>query len=240
MRRDIFLGAVAIARLTAAQNDEDDDDQVSGDERIEECFPDDPTAPCVSIENIEAICMQRGISLEDHQRCMCEGSFFEDWLGCRQCLRVNGALGEVEVEYWSSVMSGASTAMCDGESAPTTYWQDYFGSAIVTAEPPTEYSQGLGKTTLVTETDVSLYYTAPDSQGPGITPTVTPQTESETGTGTETTTTTSSDESSTTETETQTGDGQGNDDEDAAGRFYAHGAASVAAVVAGAALVMIL
>lgn len=158
---------------------------------------------------------------------------------------MNGALGQNEVNYWSSIAADASQNLCDRDSTPTTYWRDYFGSAI-TNPTGTDFtaSEGSGRATLVGDTDVSYYYTAPDSQGPGIMPTVTPQTGSETGTGTETTTTTtttSSDEISSTETQTQTGDNQGSgDNEDTAGRIFAHGAAGLAAVIAGAALIMIL
>ncbi|KAL2202750.1 hypothetical protein CC79DRAFT_1325575 [Sarocladium strictum] len=240
MRKDILLGAAGLAQLARSQSSSNNGD---GDERIDECFPDDPTAPCVAIANIESICMQRGISTEDHQRCMCDGSYFQDWAGCQQCLRVNGALGEVEVDYWSGVMSDASTALCDSDSEPTTWLRDYFSEAAATGAPLTVDGSAISKATLVSETDVSLYFTATESQGPGITPTVAPQSETETtsttegttGTGTETETQTG------TETETETGDGQDNGDEDdAAGSLYVHGASGVAAIMAVAALFVVM
>lgn len=148
-------------------------------------------------------------------------------------------------------MDSASSSLCDSDAEPTMFLNEMFAWEAISAGSYTEESAAYDATTFVggTTVAVSEYYTVPTDQGPGITPTVTPETEAETSS--EARTSTSGDETETeteteAETETETESGSGNDDDDnedddgAAGRVYAHGAAAIAMLMAGGAVFVAL
>ena len=169
MRRDVLLAGTALSQLTAAQTTTRDPypEPTVEDHAIKlapGCFPDDePSAPCVQIRIIEPICMQRGISYRDHQRCMCEGSYFRDWNGCQACLRVQGVYGEGSVRRWESIMDSASSSLCDSDAEPTMFLNEMFAWEAISAGSYTEESAAYDATTFVggTTVAVSEYYTVP-------------------------------------------------------------------------------
>ena len=138
--------------------------------------------PCTSIETIEVACLPNGTSsifLEAHAQCMCGGSFFADWVGCRSCLTAHGFLAERDAARFNSALAVVSRDMC-GDSAPTVPFQSLFESAAAAQPEPTTGATTTRSDPLSGSTDVSLYYTAPDSQGPGP---ITGSATSATGTG---------------------------------------------------------
>lgn len=96
---------------------------------------------------------------------MCNGSFFADWMGCRECLYVHGGLSERNVTYWEEVINGASSILCDA-ATPTADFTDAFAQAVAVATVPTT-----GAETMVDQSSgdaaISLYYTASGAQGAG-------------------------------------------------------------------------
>ena len=138
--------------------------------------------PCTSIETIEIACLPNGTSsifLEAHAQCMCGGSFFADWVGCRSCLVAHGFLAERGAAKFKSALAVVSSHMCS-DSAPTAPFQSLFESAAAAQPEPTTGATTTQSDPLSGSTDVSLYYTAPDSQGPGP---ITGSATSATGTG---------------------------------------------------------
>ncbi|KAH8170628.1 hypothetical protein LIA77_09409 [Sarocladium implicatum] len=236
MRRVFLLAGTALPCLTTSQTTSSDpwNPEVEDDapKLAPGCYPtSNPSAPCNQIAIIESTCMQRGISFPDHQLCMCSGSYFSDWRGCQACLRVQGVRGEGEVQYWQNIMDGASSSLCDSGAEPTTWLNEMFAWEAVSGAPRTGERAEYERTTFIggTTVAVSEYYTAPEEQGPGITPTISPQRETET---------TSTSESAT-ERETESGRSDDDDDEDgddgAAGKVHAGGAAAIAMIMAGVA-----
>ena len=143
--------------------------------------------PCVQIENIEIMCTPNGtepLYIEAHAQCMCHGSYFPEWTACRRCLYMHGQLSERDLSYYYSIASSASNALCGfldhpatgtpsgtaGAAAaggkPTAMFRDLFTSAEIAISSPTT---GAADLTDIAKgnTDVSLYWTASGSVGPG-------------------------------------------------------------------------
>ncbi|XDG04586.1 hypothetical protein ABKA04_004201 [Annulohypoxylon sp. FPYF3050] len=103
------------------------------------CSPSDqPDAPCIAIQNIETACLPNGTSplaLSAHAQCLCHGSYFAEWLGCRNCLLVHGALSPRNYTYFSSVLSLASQDLCTG--TPTAEFATLFTQAQASVPEPT-------------------------------------------------------------------------------------------------------
>ncbi|KAI0387047.1 hypothetical protein F5Y04DRAFT_242903 [Hypomontagnella monticulosa] len=124
-------------------------------------------APCVAIQNIETACLPNGTSplaLEAHAQCLCGGSYFAEWLGCRRCLLAHGALSQRNFTYFSDVLSSASQKLCTG--TPTAAFATLFTDAQAGVPEPTAGSTALSDISSG-DAAVSLYYTASGPQGPG-------------------------------------------------------------------------
>lgn len=147
------------------------------DDRMTACYPSisEPSPlvvpPCIGIAAIEGLCQPNSTDAEGlaaHSQCMCSGSFFADWNGCQNCLLVHGLRSERENAYWAGVISLASSALCSG--TPTDIFQSIFASAEANSREVPQVTTG---NTVLTDrypgqTDISLYYTATASQGPGL------------------------------------------------------------------------
>ncbi|PNY26242.1 Uncharacterized protein TCAP_03825 [Tolypocladium capitatum] len=144
-----------------------------GEDKAKVCYPaikSGVAAPCVEIINIESACHSNGTDSADyeaHAQCMCNGSFFSDWRGCQRCLLVHGLRSERDNVYWDRVLSVASNALCTG--MPTAeFWSVFASAASNTVDAPfvtigdTKSFDGFPG-----QTDVSIYYTASGTQGPG-------------------------------------------------------------------------
>lgn len=135
------------------------------------CYPtgsSTPRPPCVSIEQIDWQCAPNGttpLALEAHKQCLCNGSFFGDYAGCQACLLVHGFRSERDNIRYLSVAAAASSAFC-GVPTPSAAHKVIFSSLDVAATPVTT-----GATTssdrFPSQTEVSLYFSATGSQGPG-------------------------------------------------------------------------
>ncbi|KAK0728542.1 hypothetical protein B0T26DRAFT_748739 [Lasiosphaeria miniovina] len=130
----------------------------------------DTVPPCLEIRAIETICTPNGTSplaLKAHQECMCEGSFFDEWPFCLQCLYLHGLRTQREVAFYESVLSAASTTLCHVPT-PADVFASVFSSAKAAAPSPTT-GDTVSSDQAVGQTAVSLYFTAPSghSQGPG-------------------------------------------------------------------------
>ena len=123
--------------------------------------------PCTSDQTIETLCAPNGTSplaLQAHAQCMCGGSFFADWLGCRACLLFHGGLSERELAGYRGVLSAVSAQLCAPGATPTAAFSDLFNSQAppaVSTGATTSADQKSG------DADVGLYYTPSGSQGPG-------------------------------------------------------------------------
>lgn len=96
---------------------------------------------------------------------MCSGSYFPEWLGCRQCLFDHGGLSERNLTYYSSVIATASSLLCSA-SSPTAPFAALFASAA--AEVPIPTTGGTVLSDIQSgDAAVGVYYTATGSQGPG-------------------------------------------------------------------------
>lgn len=129
--------------------------------------PGAPMPPCAHIEYIETMCWPKGPSplhYDNHSQCMCNGSFFPEWLGCQECLFVHGLRDERESAFYGAVLSGASERLCTG--TPAVPFRSLFAEVEATAERVTA-----GATTKVDRypgnSDVGLYYTPSGKQGMG-------------------------------------------------------------------------
>ncbi|KAG7124335.1 hypothetical protein HYQ45_013689 [Verticillium longisporum] len=132
-----------------------------------ETSPEDDLPPCVSIEIIETACLSNGtdaIHYEAHAQCMCNGSFFPEKLACERCHFVHGLRSGSEVDRYEGILAAASNALCDGN--PTAPFASLFASAEAVATPVSDGATG-ATDQFVSETDVSLYYTATGDQGAG-------------------------------------------------------------------------
>ncbi|KAH8670941.1 hypothetical protein BX600DRAFT_434079 [Xylariales sp. PMI_506] len=130
-------------------------------------FDQNDVPPCIEISTIEALCAPNGTSALDyeaHAQCMCGGSYFPEWTGCRNCLYVHGGLSELNLTYWASVITTASNLLCTG--TPTASFADLFTSAQAEVPVPTSGNTALSDISSG-DSAVSLYYTATVSAGPG-------------------------------------------------------------------------
>ncbi|KAI1467803.1 uncharacterized protein F4812DRAFT_427631 [Daldinia caldariorum] len=190
----LALGALSHASASDTSGDSDSDYILSVCSPAQPPDQTDP-APCVAIQNIETACLPNGTSplaLSAHAQCLCGGSYFAEWLGCRRCLLTHGALSQRNFTYFSAVLSSASAELCAEGATPTAAFATLFTEAQAGVPEPT----GTGGTQLTDaksgDAAVSLYYTASGPQGPGrITGSATAATAevSETGTGAGTTAT---------------------------------------------------
>lgn len=98
-------------------------------------------------------------------RTVCSGSYFPEWLGCRQCLFDHGGLSERNLTYYASVIATASSLLCSA-SSPTAPFATLFASAAAKVPIPTTGGTVLSDVASG-DTAVSVYYTATGSQGPG-------------------------------------------------------------------------
>jgi hypothetical protein len=128
----------------------------------------DTVPPCVEITSIEEACQPNGTSalaLVAHQQCMCGGSYFSDWIGCQDCLFFHGLRSQRDVAFYESVMTAASSSLC-GAATPPAAWQAVFSSVANTFTSPTTGAT-VSTDQAVSQTAVSLYWTASGAQGPG-------------------------------------------------------------------------
>ncbi|KAK3370279.1 hypothetical protein B0H63DRAFT_313241 [Podospora didyma] len=124
--------------------------------------------PCLEIETIERICSPNGttpLALEAHRQCMCGGSFFVEWPFCLQCLYTHGLRSERDVFHHRSVISAASSTLCNAAVVTATF-AAIFKSVSNTLPTPTTGAT-ISSDRAVSKTAVSLYFTATQSQGPG-------------------------------------------------------------------------
>ncbi|KFA64977.1 hypothetical protein S40285_10147 [Stachybotrys chlorohalonatus IBT 40285] len=176
MKHSIFVAAAALlptvsARLTVRQDDDADENSAG---QPEVCYPtvapgDGTRPPCIEIVDIESRCQPNGTDSIDyaaHAQCMCNGSYFSDWLGCQDCLLVHGFRNERDRAYWGAVMSAASEDLCTG--TPTAVFQSLFAEVLTNGAVPF-VTTGETRTSdrFPDETAVSLYYTAEGTQGIG-------------------------------------------------------------------------
>jgi hypothetical protein len=162
---------IASASLAARQTTSQPSNEDATDRYQEVCEPaiedlDGTVPPCIQIGVIEERCNTNStdsLDLELHAQCMCGGSYFSDWLGCQNCLLVHGFRSERDNVFWESVMSEASNALCTG--TPTAAFQELFAS--VTNVPAVTTGETRTTDQFPGQTDVSNYYTATVSQGPG-------------------------------------------------------------------------
>ncbi|KAI1802159.1 hypothetical protein F4811DRAFT_530777 [Daldinia bambusicola] len=153
--------------LQAASASDSDSDYI-----LSVCSPATPPdqaepAPCVAIQNIETACLPNGTSplaLDAHAQCLCGGSYFAEWLGCRRCLLTHGALSPRNFTYFSAVLSSASAELCTG--TPTAAFATLFTQAQAGVPEPTTGGTQLSDAKSG-DAAVSLYYTASGPQGPG-------------------------------------------------------------------------
>lgn len=143
------------------------------DDKIGVCEPDfepgEVVPPCIAATLIETFCTPNGTDPSDylaHAQCMCDGSFFEDWNGCQDCLYIHGLRTFRESEYYWSIKSVASEKLCTG--TPTLNFQAIFKSVHDASIVPKVTE---GPTTLrdqyPSNSAVSVYFTAHSTQGPG-------------------------------------------------------------------------
>ncbi|KAF3058199.1 hypothetical protein GL218_05392 [Daldinia childiae] len=156
------------ANVLKAVSDDDDDNEYIASMCAPAQAPDqsDP-APCVAIQNIETACLPNGTSplaLEAHAQCLCGGSYFAEWLGCRRCLLEHGALSPRNFSYFSDVLSSASEKLCEG--TPTAAFATLFTDAQAGIPEPTTGNTAFSDVKSG-DAAVSLYYTASGLQGPG-------------------------------------------------------------------------
>jgi hypothetical protein len=168
------VAALAVMPFTTSAYAVARDDSADDDVDTDVCYPDttdsDVAAPCFEITVIEATCQPNGTDAEDydaHAQCMCDGSYFSDWVGCQKCLVVHGFRNDQDFEYWQSVLSVASEGLCTG--TPTAAFPSYFQSAEydTDAVPPVTTGNTEYVDVYPGMTEVSLYYTPTVSQGPG-------------------------------------------------------------------------
>jgi hypothetical protein len=127
----------------------------------------DQVPPCTEIENIEILCTPNGtapIYLAAHSQCMCGGSFFQEWLACQRCLFVHGIRNERQMALYNNIITSASNALCTG--TPTADFKTLFASIEGAATSVTTGAEGLSDQ-FPSRTEISLYYTASGTQGPG-------------------------------------------------------------------------
>jgi hypothetical protein len=128
----------------------------------------DTVPPCVEIGIIEMLCSPNGTQPLDyaaHQQCMCHGSYFSEWPFCQQCLYFHGLRSQRDLAQYESILTVASSSFC-GAATPTDSFASYFATVEATAVVPTTGST-VSSDQAVSQTAVSLYFTASGSQGPG-------------------------------------------------------------------------
>ncbi|UNI20586.1 hypothetical protein JDV02_006658 [Purpureocillium takamizusanense] len=172
-----FMGLVLPTATSASRHIVRQADSKGGDpiddSKTKVCYPvvtSGTIPPCIEIATIESACQPNGTDAADYQahaQCMCKGSFFADWKGCQNCLRVHGLRSERDNNYWNGVISVASNALCSG--TPTAVFSDLFASAGSNTEAAPLATSGDTKSSdqFPGKTEVGLYYTATAPQGPG-------------------------------------------------------------------------
>jgi hypothetical protein len=133
-----------------------------------ECEPaDNPQAPCVSISHQQYNCRPLSNTLNGNitaQSCLCDSEFFQNWVGCQDCLLYHGTENLLWYDAWVAQITLVSSAYCYG--TPTAYFPDVFQS--MTYAMPTPTVSGGYTNQSPGNAAVSLYYTATgDNQGSG-------------------------------------------------------------------------
>lgn len=182
----VALTTHASALFSSAPENDDDHHHhlVPRDYAAEVCSPNTTTdassstiPPCIEVVNIEAACTPNSTSPTewlDHAECMCEGSYFQDWQGCQDCLYFHGLRTERDEAFYESVMGIASHSLCDfyagvsGAAQPTAPFASLYSSAAATVAQPTTGAT-ISSDQAPSETAVSLYFTPSGNQGPGVT-----------------------------------------------------------------------
>ncbi|KAK0638851.1 hypothetical protein B0T16DRAFT_295040, partial [Cercophora newfieldiana] len=173
-RPEVLLALLVIAPSALAVPGIDQDLIAQAmDYEDEVCHPvvqhsNDTIPPCLNLVTIETLCTPNGTSplaLKAHQQCMCNGSFFSEWPYCLQCLFIHGLRSERDVAFYESVISTASNSLC-AAPAPTAEFAEIFSNVQVAAPYPT-VGDTVSSDRAVSQTDVSLYFTATTRQGPG-------------------------------------------------------------------------
>jgi hypothetical protein len=130
-----------------------------------------PIPPCISIVTIETQCSPNGTSslaYEASAECLCNtpSTFFSDWVGCRECLLFHGGLSQQEFNRATGVISLVSSTMCGAGASPTDKFAAIYSSADVAFTSVVDGAT-VSSDAALSQTAVSLYYTAPGMQGPG-------------------------------------------------------------------------
>lgn len=169
----VIAAALAVMPILASAHAVARDDKGEDDVDTDVCYPDmtgsDNTAPCVEISVVEATCQSNGTEEADDDtdaQCVCDGSYVDED-GCQKCLVLHGFRNEQDFEYWHSVLSVASDALCTGTQTEAA--QSYIYSAECSADAcdavTTDNTEYVAMYPGITED--SLYYTPTVSQGPG-------------------------------------------------------------------------
>lgn len=130
-----------------------------------------PRPPCHVIDDLGYLCKANGsspLALDAHAQCMCNGSFFADYLSCQSCQRVHGGLSPADTDHYSAVISSVSRVLCAAGATPTAEYPKIFES-VAAAMPPATTTGG---NTVKSDsgggrTEVAVYATITYSQGPG-------------------------------------------------------------------------
>lgn len=125
--------------------------------------------PCISVINIQGQCAPNNTSPLDYEamsQCLCNApsTFFQDWLGCRQCLEYHGGLSQQALARYSVVITSVSNAVCTG--TPTAVFADYYTNIAGAVGAVSTGATGTSDQS-PSQTAVSLYYTPSGVQGPG-------------------------------------------------------------------------
>jgi hypothetical protein len=119
--------------------------------------PGNPLPPCSIIASQQSSCAPNSntpSALLSAQSCICNSRFFEDWVGCQNCLLYHGIESENWYNAWLVEVASVSQAYCSG--TPTAYFDTVFSSMTyympsVASEASSDQAPG--------RTDIGLYYT---------------------------------------------------------------------------------
>lgn len=138
------------------------------------CYPKSPeggiTAPCVEIATIAWACQPNGmepLDYEAHAQCMCNRSYFADWVGCQQCLIVHGLRSERNVAHHKNVLSAASHGLCtEHQQRPFPLTSSLLAKILrLLAAPYVTTGNTVGSDEYPGKTAISLYYSPTVSHG---------------------------------------------------------------------------
>ncbi|KAI9172786.1 hypothetical protein HJFPF1_02300 [Paramyrothecium foliicola] len=157
-------------------------------EQSHPCFPsdldtvggnaDESLPPCVRQRKITEACgLDRddgNLTSSEMHECVCNGSFFEDTIGCSACLAYQELISENDHSEESRMVSSASSAYCEGTD--TADLASILNGVVTTETWSGSWAPGETPTT-TKPTAISNYFTATaEQQGPGLESLVTERT----------------------------------------------------------------